>query len=317
MPWKGEKNPYKIWLSEIILQQTRVEQGLKYYEKFTTQYPTIQHLANAPADEVLKNWEGLGYYSRCRNLHFTAKFITNELNGIFPSDFESILALKGVGIYTASAICSFAYNLPRAVVDGNVVRVLSRILASNRPFISMADKKYYQDIADLFLSKKQSALFNQAIMDFGATVCKPQNPLCNTCPLQKYCAAYKQNVVADYPVKKIKAALKKRYFHYIIINSGKHIFIKKRGPQDIWQSLYEPILFEQKTKPAFLKANKAVCEKQQKLSHQHLFIKFYEVEFSANLPISFTDFLKVTQNSLAKKAFPKSVFDFFKEYDYI
>ena len=178
MPWKGEKDPYKIWLSEIILQQTRVEQGLKYYENFISKYPHIDLLANAPEDEVFKLWEGLGYYSRCRNLLHTAKFISKELKGKFPDQYADILQLKGVGNYTAAAIASFAYNGDYAVLDGNVFRVLSRIYDLEIPIDSVAGKKEFSKLAQDLLPEKQAAIYNQAIMDFGAVVCKPL-PLCN------------------------------------------------------------------------------------------------------------------------------------------
>ena len=309
MPWKGEKDPYKIWLSEIILQQTRVEQGLKYYEKFVLKYPTIQHLANSKEDDVLKDWEGLGYYSRCRNLHFTAKYVNKELNGVFPTKFEDILALKGVGMYTASAIASFAYNLPYAVVDGNVVRVLSRFTATKKEFVSNADKKYYQNLSDAFLSRKKAGEYNQAIMDFGATVCKPISPLCTECVIRSKCTAFNQNAQGDYPPKKKKNKLRKRYFHYIILQEKGSIYLRKRPSGDIWHGLYEPILLEQKKKPDFL--NKAAFTQVQKLSHQELNIKFYVLRNAENRAVDIKNYQKVGLRSLNKKAFPKSVFDFF------
>lgn len=315
MPWKGEKDPYKIWLSEIILQQTRVEQGLKYYEKFVSKYATIQQLAKATDDDVLKDWEGLGYYSRCRNLLHTARLITNELDGKFPEKYDDILALKGVGVYTASAIASFAYKLPHAVVDGNVVRVLSRFVGTKQTFISSGDKKYYQTLADAFLSKRKPDEYNQAIMDFGATLCKPQSPSCEICPLAKKCVAFQTNAVAEYPVKKKKLVLKKRIFHYIVLRNGAHTYIQQRGAGDIWQSLYQPILIEQKTRPKFL--NKPVAKKIQKLSHQELTIYFYEADEPEMLPIDLQKYKRVRKSALAQKAFPKSVFDFFKEFKYI
>jgi A/G-specific adenine glycosylase len=185
MPWKGEKDPYKIWLSEIILQQTRVEQGLSYYQSFITNFPTVYDLAKAPDEKVFKLWEGLGYYSRCKNLIASAKFIVNDLNGKFPDTFETIVALKGVGPYTASAIASFAFNQPYAVVDGNVQRVLSRYFGISTPVDTSAGKKLYQHLAESLLDINVAGLYNQAIMDFGAIICKPQNPLCTQCPQQE------------------------------------------------------------------------------------------------------------------------------------
>ena len=190
MPWKGEKDPYKIWLSEIILQQTRVDQGWAYYEKFIFAYPTIQDLAKAKDEKVFKLWEGLGYYNRCRNLLHTARQITNHSKGIFPNTYDALLALKGIGPYTAAAIASFAFNLPYAVVDGNVFRVIARYEGIDVPTDTTAGKRLFETRAAALLDKKRAGLYNQAIMDFGATVCKPFAPNCNNCPLQKTCVAH-------------------------------------------------------------------------------------------------------------------------------
>ena len=185
MPWKGVKDPYKIWLSEVILQQTRVDQGMAYYERFVQNYPSIKDLAAAKDEAVFKLWEGLGYYNRCKNLLYTARLITNTYGGKFPSAYEEIIALKGVGPYTAAAIASFAFNKPFAVVDGNVFRVLSRLFAIDSAIDSSIGKQKFTALAQEVLDKENAGLYNQAIMDFGATVCKPINPHCNTCHLQK------------------------------------------------------------------------------------------------------------------------------------
>src|SRR4030095_7742264 len=192
MPWKGESDPYRIWLSEIILQQTRVGQGMDYYQKFISGFPTIQDLANAPEKEVFKYWEGLGYYNRCRNLIAAAKKIALEKKGLFPSSYDQLLQLPGIGPYTAAAIASFAFGLPYAVVDGNVERVLARYFGISTPVGSVSGKKLYSALAAELIDRKEPAAFNQAIMDFGATVCKPQNPLCKTCVLAKNCQSYQQ-----------------------------------------------------------------------------------------------------------------------------
>ncbi|MCR9286527.1 MAG: A/G-specific adenine glycosylase [Bacteroidetes bacterium] len=204
LPWKGEKNPYYVWLSEIILQQTRVEQGLPYFEKFKSTYPTVAGLANAPEDEVMKLWEGLGYYSRARNLHFTAKYISKELGGVFPSDFEGILKLKGVGPYTAAAIASFAFDLPHAVVDGNVYRVLSRFFGIEKAIDSTEGKKEFSKLAQTLIDTKQPANYNQAIMDFGATHCKPSSPNCGKCLMSLNCFAFKNSKIESLPFKSKK-----------------------------------------------------------------------------------------------------------------
>ncbi|NJN78344.1 MAG: A/G-specific adenine glycosylase, partial [Saprospiraceae bacterium] len=206
MPWKGERNPYYIWLSEIILQQTRVEQGLPYFLKFKENYPTIKDLAAATEDEVMLLWQGLGYYSRARNLHFTAKYITYELDGIFPNTYSEIIRLKGVGSYTAAAIASFAYNLPHAVVDGNVYRVLSRYFGIHTPIDSTEGKKQFEKLANDLIDKERAADYNQAIMDFGATHCTPRNPSCSACILSSNCIGFntQKNDILPVKTKKIK-----------------------------------------------------------------------------------------------------------------
>lgn len=244
MPWKGEKIPYRIWLSEIILQQTRVEQGVGYYHRFIEQYPTIQDLAKAPDQQVFKLWEGLGYYNRCRNLLHTAREIVQQRNGIFPDTYEELLALKGVGPYTAAAIASFAYNLPYPVVDGNVYRVLARYCGIDTPSDSTEGKKIFNDLADQMLDKKEPALYNQAIMDFGATICKPMAPLCSSCPLQNGCAALATGKVNQLPIKEKTLQRRTRFFNYFILEYGQKIWVQQRTAKDIWQSLFEFYLVE-------------------------------------------------------------------------
>lgn len=244
MPWKGEKKPYRIWLSEIILQQTRVEQGMGYYHRFIEQYPTIQDLAKAPDQQVFKLWEGLGYYNRCRNLLHTAREIVHQRKGIFPDTYEDLLALKGVGPYTAAAIASFAYNLPYAVVDGNVFRVLARYTGIDIATDSTEGKKIFHDLAYQMLDKKEPALYNQAIMDFGATICKPMSPLCAACPLQNGCAALATGKVNQLPVKEKTLQRKTRYFNYFILEYRKKIWVQQRTAKDIWQQLFEFYLVE-------------------------------------------------------------------------
>nr|WP_294906970.1 A/G-specific adenine glycosylase [uncultured Lacibacter sp.] len=239
LPWKGEKDVYRIWLSEIILQQTRAEQGLKYYERFVNQYPTVQKLAKAPIEEVYKLWEGLGYYNRCRNLHTTAQFIAFELKGKFPSTYETILELKGVGPYTAAAIASFGFGLPHAVVDGNVFRVLSRYFGLDIAIDSTKGKKLFQQLAAECLDTTSPAFYNQAIMDFGATVCKPDLPDCLNCPIKGKCTAFEQQLVNELPVKAKKNKIRSRWFRfYLLMHDGK-IAVQKRTGKDIWSNLYE------------------------------------------------------------------------------
>ncbi len=244
LPWKGERDAYKIWLSEIILQQTRVAMGLKYYEAFIKKYPTIVHLADAPDEEVFKLWEGLGYYSRCRNLLLTARLIAHNLQGVFPQQYEEILALKGVGPYTAAAIASFAFDLPYAVVDGNVFRVLARCFGIDTPIDSNEGKHRFTALANEILDKNKPAQHNQAIMDFGATICKPVSPLCDECPLRNGCTAYQTGRVNELPVKEKTILRTTRWFTYFIFTFGDTTMVHQRMQKDIWQQLYEFYLLE-------------------------------------------------------------------------
>ena len=211
LPWRDVNDPYKIWISEIILQQTRVAQGYDYFVRFINRFPDVKSLAAAKEDEVLKLWQGLGYYSRARNLHAAAR----SMGGVFPRTYEGVRALKGVGDYTAAAICSFAYNMPYAVVDGNVYRVLARVFGIDTPIDSPSGKKEFSALAQELLDKKNSGDYNQAIMDFGATCCTPQSPQCGTCPMKRFCLAYKENLQDVLPVKSQKTKISARYFHYI------------------------------------------------------------------------------------------------------
>lgn len=243
LPWKGERDPYKIWLSEIILQQTRVEQGLPYYQKFIEKYPHVRVLADAPEDEVLKLWEGLGYYSRARNLHTAAKFIATELGGEFPHTYEGIRALKGVGDYTAAAIASFAFALPHAVLDGNVYRVLARYFGIETPTDTGVAKKEFAALAQDLLDPARPGDFNQAIMDFGATHCTPQQPKCSVCPFKNQCVAFQKGKVSELPVKSKVLEKKGRFFAYLVVNFQGNTFVRKRTDKDIWQNLWEfPVL---------------------------------------------------------------------------
>lgn len=244
MPWKGEKDPYKIWLSEIILQQTRVDQGLKYYEDFIRSFPDIKSLATASQKAVYKKWEGLGYYSRCKNLIATAKKLNKEYKGVFPDKYDEILSLSGVGPYTAAAIASFAFDQPYPVVDGNVKRVLSRFFDIDTPVDTTSGNKQIHQLAVKLLPVKHPGMFNQAIMDFGATVCKPSKPDCAACPFRKKCGAYLQDKIAVLPQKSKNIIIRERYFNYIVIHCGDKILLNKRTAKDIWENLYEPLLIE-------------------------------------------------------------------------
>lgn len=246
LPWRETADPYRIWISEIILQQTRVAQGYDYYLRFIARFPDVETLAAASEDEVLRQWEGLGYYSRARNLHAAARQI--RAAGSFPADYAGVRALKGVGDYTAAAICSFAYGLPTAVVDGNVYRVLARHFGIEAPIDSTVGKKIFAALADELLVKERAADYNQAIMDFGALQCTPKSPQCLICPLTDTCAARSDGKVERLPVKAKKTAVKQRFFTYVLLidTSGDEpaLWIRRRAAGDIWQGLYEPLLVE-------------------------------------------------------------------------
>ncbi len=296
LPWRNTKNAYFIWLSEIMLQQTRVAQGLSYYLKFTEAFPTVFDLAKADESTVLKMWQGLGYYSRARNLHFSAKLIADELNGVFPSTYNDIIKLKGIGDYTASAIASICFNEPTAVVDGNVYRVLSRYYGINTPINSSAGIKEFKALAQSLIDKTQSGTFNQAIMDFGALHCKPQNPLCETCPFSDSCVALEKKLTKELPVKEKKIKVKKRYFNFIVIKTDddKTILSERKG-KGIWQGLYQfPLIESDATinKKTLISSEEFINlfpsettlslfnkkEIVHKLSHQHLYTQFWIVE---------------------------------------
>ncbi len=327
MPWKGEKDPYKIWLSEIILQQTRFEQGLAYYNKFINKYPRVELLALAEEDEVFKLWEGLGYYSRCKNLITSARIIAFDFNGIFPNEYDDILKLKGVGNYTAAAIASFAYNLPYAVVDGNVLRVISRFFAIDTPIDSTEGKSFFKALAQSLLDTASPALYNQAIMDFGATICKPQLPLCETCILKQSCTAYKKNIVKELPVKEKKLIKRCRYFYYIIAEYNEKIYVKKRIAKDIWQNLWEFILVEKNEKiliDSFINSedfkllfpeakNNIVTTNfyKQQLTHQTIEGTFIYVK--CRKPLKDNSYTSVCKTAISSLAFPRFITNFFEK----
>jgi len=247
LPWRNTKNAYFIWLSEIILQQTRVEQGLPYYLKFVEKYPTVEKLANASPAQILKLWQGLGYYSRARNMHAAAIEVVNNYNGKFPLTVSKLMALKGIGAYTAAAIASFAANVPVAVLDGNVFRVLARFYGISNPINDSKSKKVFNTAAEAFLNKTNPAQHNQAIMELGALVCTPRNPDCPNCPLADNCFAFQNQTQQKFPVKTAKLKPRIRYFNYLILYNKGNVYLNKRNSKDIWQHLYEPILIETKT----------------------------------------------------------------------
>ncbi|WP_081208553.1 A/G-specific adenine glycosylase [Salegentibacter sediminis] len=296
LPWRGSADPYRIWLSEIMLQQTRVEQGLPYYLRFIEAFPRVLDLAEASQEKVLKLWQGLGYYSRARNLHETAKYVAFELNGIFPDNYKELKKLKGVGDYTASAIASICYNEAVPVVDGNVYRVLSRYFDIKTPINSTAGIKEFKLLAGELLDRENPSLFNQGLMEFGALQCKPRNPLCETCPFNNGCLALKKNKIGELPVKLKKLKVKKRYFNYLVFSSeDNETLLQRRKGKGIWEGLYEFPLIETRDpaspenfiseekieKKTGVAAGNVVLYNEKpvvhKLSHQHIHTHFWMV----------------------------------------
>ncbi|QNF33317.1 A/G-specific adenine glycosylase [Adhaeribacter swui] len=301
LPWRETKDPYAIWLSEVILQQTRVSQGLPYYLDFIATYPTVQDLAHAPIDDVLRHWQGLGYYSRARNMHQTAKYITHECHGIFPNTYKGLLQLKGIGPYTAAAIASFAFKEKVAVVDGNVYRVLARVFGLAEDTASGAGKKAFQLLADSLISAEHPDTYNQAIMEFGAIQCTPLMPDCLFCPLQQVCYAFQHGLVQVLPHKTKAKASRLRHFHYLVFRHENTFFLKRRAENDIWQGLYDFYLLPNEEEPtlnlevikqhiaqlnapveyAFIQ--EPVKTYKRILSHQKILAKFYLIPLESRL----------------------------------
>jgi A/G-specific adenine glycosylase len=303
LPWRNTTDAYKIWLSEIILQQTRVRQGLPYYINFINAFPTVKDLANANEQQILKLWQGLGYYSRARNLHFTAKFVMENYNGVFPNSYEELLKLKGIGTYTAAAIASFSANEPVAVLDGNVFRVLSRVFNVDYDISQNATKKYFIELATKVLSKSQPNIHNQAIMEFGALQCVPKSPNCMDCIFTSSCEAFKLKNVSELPVKSKKIKVTKRFLNYILVKDASEKYeMNKRIENGIWKNLYEFPCIESESEMAENDVLNQLKEKYSiknfhyfnsfdvlhKLSHQHLNIRFYTVEIKDKVNKGYT-----------------------------
>ncbi len=297
LPWRKTAEPYKVWLSEIMLQQTRVEQGMPYYLSFLNEFPTVFDLAEAPQQKVLKLWQGLGYYSRARNLHETAQYVAFELNGIFPQNYTELKKLKGVGDYTAAAIASICFNEAVPVIDGNVYRVLSRYFNIETPINSSAGNREFRALAEELLDEENPSLFNQGLMEFGALQCKPKNPLCETCPFNEACLALKFNKIGELPVKLKKTKVRKRYFNYLVFASDDNkTLLQQRIGKGIWEGMYEfplvetlapvdeiGLISEEKFKEII--AGKPVEVRPynespivHKLSHQHIYARFWFLE---------------------------------------
>lgn len=331
LPWRESRDAYRIWLSEVILQQTRVAQGEGYFLRFIDRFPTVSALAEADSDEVMKYWQGLGYYSRARNLHRAAKEIAERFGGVFPRNHNDILQLKGIGPYTAAAISSIAYNDPYAVVDGNVYRVLSRIFAEATPIDSTEGKKIFGKLADSLLDRQNPGDYNQAIMDFGAMQCTPRLPECGTCPLCESCAAHRSGTQELFPVKAKKAVVVPRYFNYIVVRHDKTTLLKKRTENDIWNNLYEFPMIETDAAvdfaeliqtPAYQELTKGAGTitltrrtqmKKHQLSHQTLHAVFYETTWSS-LPHK-EGYLAVAEQSIGDYPVPRLIERYLEEID--
>ncbi|PRY07849.1 A/G-specific DNA-adenine glycosylase [Pontibacter ummariensis] len=300
LPWRDTTNPYYIWLSEVILQQTRVAQGLPYYQKFVAAYPTVEELAAAPEDEVLRLWQGLGYYSRARNMHHTAQVVVEQYGGKFPDSYTELIKLKGVGSYTAAAIAAFAFQEQVAVLDGNVFRVLARVFGIADDIAAPTSRKVFQKLADELVPAHAPDTYNQAIMEFGAIQCTPVMPDCLFCPLQQSCFAFNHGMVQELPVKSKAKAARPRYFHYLVLQHQGQYYLRKRLEGDIWQGLYDFYLYESESKDlvletlleelqqAGLEVHKSLMQPPQKdykhvLSHQKITARFYQIKLESPL----------------------------------
>jgi A/G-specific adenine glycosylase len=323
LPWRNTKNPYYIWLSEIILQQTRVDQGLPYYLTFIKTYPTVSDLASAHIDDVLRIWQGLGYYSRARNLHFTANQIITEYNGCFPNTYAEITKLKGIGDYTASAISSFAFNEVQPVLDGNVFRVISRFYGIEDDIAKNPSRKIFKSILEKEIDKKNPAVFNQAIMEFGALQCTPKNPDCSNCPIDIDCFALKNNLIGKLPVKSKNIKKRNRYFNFVILKWEESYALVKREGKDIWQGLFEFPLHESSTLEGIenlsteyesldiIKSKVFERNKKHLLSHQNIYSQMILFETS-----KMGDFDYYSLDEISKMGKPILIENFLQQYMY-
>lgn len=322
LPWRNTTNAYIIWLSEIILQQTRVEQGLPYFNRFLEKYPTVSSFAAAHEDEVLKLWQGLGYYSRGRNMLKTAQLVQEQYKGVFPTSYNELIKLKGIGEYTAAAIASFSSNEAKAVVDGNVYRVLARYFGIFEPINSTAGKKIFQATANDLLNKQNPALHNQAMMEFGAMLCKPKNPACGICPVREGCHAFIHNATTALPVKLNKLKVRERFFNYFLVSDGNTILMNKRGEKDIWANMYDLPMVET---ASLLPTHELIRQPQvvnifgdnmnvaddipihkHILTHQRLYVRMIKTE---SIPINIDEnWFYISVENLHHLALPKIIF---------
>ena len=323
LPWRGESDPYKIWVSEIILQQTRVNQGWDYYLQFTEHFPTVKALAEAPIEEVLKVWQGLGYYSRARNMHYTAQLIMKEHSGRFPQEYQQIRALKGIGNYTAAAVTSIAFHLPYPAVDGNVLRFVCRLMGIRENIMLGSTKQLVTEHCRHLMADMDPGTFNQAMMEFGATCCTPQNPQCENCPFREQCYAFQNQLTDLLPVIIKKINIKKRYFNYLFFVHNKNTLIEQRTGNDIWKNLFQLPLVESDSTTFDIEqylavhhirysAVKQVLALKHQLTHQTIFIKFYQIDCE-KLPTNFPNANIIPINTLENYAVAKPTAEFIKK----
>ncbi len=328
LPWRDIRDPYRIWVSEVILQQTRVVQGYDYYLRFIELFPTVEALAKATEDEVLKCWQGLGYYSRARNMHAAAK----SMNGVFPTTYEGVLALKGVGEYTAAAICSFAYKMPYPAIDGNVYRVLSRCFGIEEPIDTANGKRFFKDLSEELIDKQRPDLYNQGMMEFGALHCTPKSPDCLICPFSSHCRALSEGTINLLPIKKTKVKVTSRYFNYFYVEVGEdNVLLNKREQKDVWKNLYEFPLIEVCEKKSlqqiikedlFIKWFQGIDEMEIKLiledvkhvlSHQIIYTNFYHVRIPYKKE-ALNSFLEIKKSDLEKYPVSRLISEFINKY---
>jgi len=330
LPWRNSRNPYFVWLSEIILQQTRVDQGLAYYLRFTEEFPTINELADASEDQILKLWQGLGYYSRARNLHFTAKLIQQNHNSIFPDNYNSIRSLKGIGDYTAAAIASISFNLEYPAIDGNIYRVLSRYFGITEPIDTNSGKKAFQELARELIKGTDPGMHNQALMEFGALQCTPKNPDCMGCPLNERCFAFLRSKISELPVKSKKTKQRDRFFNYIVLTNNDFTLLRKRAGNDIWKNLFEFPLIETEQETSIqdlLETNQIQQLIQQEkptvetisgwkihiLSHQRIHFRFIRIRLPEEI-LNLDSLIKVNKQDIFNFAVPKLLETYIYEY---
>jgi A/G-specific adenine glycosylase len=322
LPWRKTKDPYKIWLSEVLLQQTRVDQGMGYYLRFIKSYPTVQDLANAAEEDILNLWQGLGYYSRARNLHFASKQIVNDFDGVFPVTYKDILTLKGVGDYTASAIASICFGEQVAVVDGNVYRVLSRYLMIDTPIDTSKGVKQFKSVAVELIEGSDPNRFNQGVMELGATICTPKKPNCIECPINESCMSYAAQEMLAFPVKSKKLKQKVKYFNYLVIEDGESTFLEQRVGKGIWENMYQFPLIETSKELLILDAEakglilkKVSLPVKHILSHQIIYVKFWECEVNHDFFVPDECWQRITFDKIETKPVPKVIENYIRKLE--